>query len=357
MSLEKNYIVKLKNAKSLYTIKNKIKSKKAKVKKHIKDIDLLVIEDADDDLIKELEADKTVEFVEVDELVAPDDFIPNDPSYANQWHLPKIQMPKAWELSKGKDVIVAVLDTGVDLAHKEFVGKIIPGINTYANNNVLTDVYGHGTKVIGVIVALTNNAQGIASVAPDAKVLAIRVSRDDGYALYSDIAEGVTYAANNKAKIASISFAGVNGSSSIKSAAQYLKSKGGLTVTAAGNLGRLDTTPASDHLIAVSATTSTDTRPSFSSFGDYVDISAPGNNIYTTAKGNNYTSISGTSFSAPIVAGVLALMMSARSGLKAQVYEQVLFNSVDDLGAVGKDQYFGHGRVNAFKAVQNIINY
>ncbi|MGZ5279042.1 MAG: Ig-like domain-containing protein, partial [Pseudobdellovibrionaceae bacterium] len=138
--------------------------------------------------------------------------------------------------------------------------------------------------------------------------------------------------------------------------AQYFKNKGGVAVNSAGNSGVLETSAASDTLITVSAISSSNTRTSWSSFGAYVDISAPGSGIYTTTMGGGYGAVNGTSFSSPITAGVLALMMSKNPNLTPTQLTNILLSTATDIGDAGWDQYYGRGRVNAAAVVQAAAN-
>jgi subtilisin family serine protease len=168
-------------------------------------------------------------FAEIDRMVPPD-FIPNDPYYGSAWHLPKIGASTAWDSSQGSGVTVAILDTGVDSTHPDLAARMVPGWNFYDNNSNTSDVYGHGTKVAGTAAAASNNNAGVASVAGQSMIMPVRVSDATGYAYFSTIANGLTYAADNGARVANISFSGVSGSPSIQNAAQYMKNKGGLVV-------------------------------------------------------------------------------------------------------------------------------
>ena len=296
-----------------------------------------------------LKHNKHVKFAERDMLVRPS--TTNDPYYANGWHLPKIGAPTAWQTSSGRNVVIAILDSGVDADHPDLAAKLVPGWNMYDNNADTTDVNGHGTKVAGAAAALTNNATGVAAVAGDALVMPMRVSRADGYAYYSTIASALTWAADRGARVANISFYGVETSSSARSAAQYLKNKGGLVVTSAGNYGVEETIVPSDTMITVSATDSNDSKTSWSSYGSFVDVAAPGAGIYSTVNGGGYGAVSGTSFSSPITAGIVALMMAANPALSPADLEKALYSSAVDLGSAGFDKYFGNGRVDAAAAV------
>lgn len=167
----------------------------------------------------------------------------------------------------------------------------------------------------------------------------------------SDIASAVTYAADHGARVANISLAGVSGSPSVNSAAQYARGKGTVVIASAGNCSCLESTPDSAYIINVSATDPADNFASFSSWGNHVDVSAPGVSIYTTTLGGLYMSMGGTSHAAPVVAGVVALMIAANPSLTASQVETLLEVNADDRGSGGWDQKFGWGRVNAYRAV------
>ena len=296
-----------------------------------------------------LKRNKHLKFAERDMLVKPS--TTNDPYYANGWHLPKIGTPTAWQTSSGRNVVIAILDSGVDPDHPDLVSKLVPGWNTYNNNADTADVYGHGTKVAGAAAAATNNSVGVAAVAADALLMPMRVTGTDGWASYSAIASALTWASDRGARVANVSFYAVESSSSARSAAQYMKNKGGLVITAAGNYGVEETIAPSDTMITVSATDSNDNKASWSSYGSFVDVAAPGTSIYSTVNGGGYGSVSGTSFSSPITAGVVALMMSANPALTPADLEKALYSSAVDLGTAGFDKYFGNGRVDAAAAV------
>jgi thermitase len=294
-----------------------------------------------------------IKSAEVDKLIAPEQ-VSNDTYYKNAWHLPKIQAPIAWDSSLGTGVTIAILDSGVDGTHPDLAGKLVPGWNFYDSNSNTSDVYGHGTKVAGSAAAASNNSVGVTGVAWNAKIMPVRISDTAGYAFYSTIAEGIYWAADNGAKVVNISYS-VQGSTSVQNAANYLRSKGGIVVNSAGNTGAIDNTLANSAMISVSATGSTDTKTSWSSFGDYVDIAAPGASIWTTTRGGGYASVSGTSFSSPVTAGVVALMMSANPALKPSELESILKSTAVDLGTAGNDREFGAGRIDAAAAVQRAV--
>jgi thermitase len=296
-----------------------------------------------------------VEFVEENLQVAPA-MVPNDYWYPSEWHLTKLKAPEAWDITTGDpSVIIAVLDSGVDSTHPDLAAKLLPGWNFYDNNADTSDVYGHGTKVAGVAAAVTNNGLGVAAIAWQCRILPVRVTDTSGYTTYSLLAKGITYAADNGAKAATASFLIYDGAT-LSSAAKYLMDRGGLVIAAGGNTGSEANYPDNPYIISVSATTSSDARASFSTYGPYIDLAAPGSSIYTTEKGGGYGIASGTSFSAPLTASLIALLFSADPSLTPAQVEQILESTAVDLGAAGYDQYYGWGRIDAARAVQAAAN-
>lgn len=303
--------------------------------------------------MKEMRKNRRLKYVELDMAVAHAASV-TDPSYASSWALPKIQVPSAWDSANGEGVTVAILDTGVDGTHPDLAANMVAGWNVFDNNSNTSDVLGHGTSVAGVVAMAANNGKGSAGVAWGAKIMPVRISDPNGYAYWSTVAQGIYWAADNGAKVANISFNGVSGSATVQAAAQYMRNKGGVVVVAAGNSGTLENIAANDALLTVAATDQNDARASFSSYGAYVDLSAPGVSIYTTTKGGGYANASGTSFASPVVAATAALMLSANSKTTPADIDQYLTGKSVDLGAPGKDQYYGFGRVNAAAAVQAV---
>ncbi|QNA88914.1 S8 family serine peptidase [Massilia sp. Dwa41.01b] len=278
----------------------------------------------------------------------------NDPYIGSAWHINKIGAPTAWDSTQGGGVTIAVLDTGVNASHPDLKERLVPGYNVYNNNTDTSDLCGHGTAVAGTAAASTNNAIGVAGVAGSARIMPVRIAYKDGTgcpAYFSTIANGITYAADHGARVANVSYTGIAASSSVKSAARYMKSKGGLVFISAGNANVNENVTPDTAYIIVSSTTSSDTKSSFSSWGSFVSLAAPGSGIWTTNNSLGYSSWNGTSFSSPVSAGVAALMMAARPDLSGEQIEALLFKTAVDLGAAGRDPVFGHGRVNAAAAV------
>ena len=297
-----------------------------------------------------LKKDRRFKYVELDMAMAPAATV-NDPSFSKSWSLPKLQAPTAWNTSNGSGVIIAILDSGLDSVHADLKANYVPGWNFYDNNSNTSDVNGHGTAVAGAAAMVGNNSTGSAGVAYGARIMPMRISSPDGYAYASTMSQALYWAADNGARVANISFSGVPGNTTVQSAAQYMRSKGGYVVAAAGNSGGLENVAAHDSILAVSATDEGDARATFSSYGPYVDVSAPGVNIYSAWSGGGYGNYWGTSFSSPIVAATAALVMSANSKLTPADIDKILKSTALDLGSVGYDQYFGYGRVDAAKAV------
>ena len=186
----------------------------------------------------------------------------------------------------------------------------------------------------------------------NALILPVRVTnRTDGMAYLSDIARAVTWAADQGADIANISY-DVAGSPTVMTAAAYMRSKGGLVVVAAGNTGSDPGFPPSPDLLVVSATNSGDGLTSWSSYGDYVDLSAPGASILTTSRAGGYKAVSGTSFASPVAAGLAALLRAINPAYTPAELEALLTDSALDLGAAGADPLYGAGRVDASGAVR-----
>ncbi|MES2071423.1 MAG: S8 family serine peptidase [Pseudomonadota bacterium] len=306
------------------------------------------------DIAAKLSRHPHLKFAEIDRRVAGS-FVPNDPYNGSEYHLTKIGAPTAWDSSQGAGITIAILDSGVDPTHPDLVPNLVAGYNFYDNNTNTADVNGHGTAVAGAAAAASNNGIGVAGVAGQAKIMPVRIADANAYAYYSTIAQGLTWAADHGARVANISYGGVATSPSIQSAAQYMKGKGGLVVVSAGNNGINENITPTTTMIPVTATDSNDALASWSSYGSFVAMSAPGVAIWSTSMGSTYGQHSGTSFSAPITAGAIALAMSANTTLAGTQVESMLYSTATNLGAAGRDIYFGYGRVNAAGLVQAAV--
>lgn len=292
-----------------------------------------------------------LEFAELDRRVEPG-LVANDPYLGSEWHVGRIGAATAWDASQGHGVTIAILDSGVSPTHPDLAARLLPGWNFYDNNADTSDPNGHGTAVAGAAAAITNNAAGVAGIAGQANILPVRIADANAYAYWSTVAQGLSWAADHGARVANISYVGVAGSSSVRSAAQYMKNLGGLVVVCAGNNGIAESISPTTAMIPVSATDSADNKASWSSWGDFVALAAPGVGIWTTARSGGYEAWNGTSLASPVAAGVVALMMSARPELSSSQVESLLYASAADLGTAGRDTIYGHGRVDAARSVQ-----
>ena len=296
-----------------------------------------------------------VEYVEKDFMIKPE-MIPNDPTYPSQYHLPTIQADAAWDITQGETSIpIAILDSGVDPTHPDLAGKLQNGYNFYNNNNDWADAgnCGHGTKVAGVAAAISNNGIGVAGVAWDNPIIPIKITDSNCYGYYSTMIKGIIHAADNGAKVANISYR-IYAGDPLTDAAKYMHDKGGWVVTAGGNTGAFANYADNPYIISVGATYSNDQATGYSTYGPYIDFVAPGSYIYTTRNGGTYGASSGTSFSSPIVAGAIGLIASADPSLSADEIYDVLKLSAVDLGAPGRDDVYGWGRINVSQALQII---
>lgn len=307
--------------------------------------------------------------------------VPDDPSYGSQWGLEKIDAPEAWNITTGsKDVIVAILDTGVDYDHPDLYENIwineneIPGnmidddMNGYIddiygwdfqeNHNDPNDMHSHGSHCAGIIGAVGNNSIGVTGVNWNVKIMSLKVATDSGGFNSYAVASGLNYAINNGALISSNSYNSPP-SSTLKYALEKSLEANHIFVAAAGNYATDGciypaSTPQSN-IVAVAASTSSDTKASFSNYNnESVDLAAPGVGIYSTSKNGGYTSKSGTSMATPYVAGLLALIKSIRPDLNHTELIDILFQGTDYLPAF-EGKSVTEGRINANNSIMLAI--
>lgn len=301
---------------------------------------------------------------------------PNDPLFPYQWGLARIQAVQAWaSWQPQRTVYIAILDTGIDATHPDLTQKVrrysngaIYGYNPMLNNAHTHDVHGHGTHCAGIAAAHTHNGVGIAGVAAwnsnlasahtAVQLMPVKVLNDQGYGAFTDIARGITWAADNGAHIISLSLGGTAGTQQLHDAVNYAWNRGCLVVAAAGNNGsNAPFYPAFyENALAVAATDPSDTLTSFSQYGAWVDIAAPGHAILSTVPGGGYEAWSGTSMACPHVAGAAALIWSRAPSLSNQQLRQALENNADPyqpywFGGIGD----GKGRLNLHRALQAAI--
>lgn len=307
--------------------------------------------------------------------------VPNDTYYRQsyQWYLPLINAPAAWDISTGSDtVIVANLDTGVDNAHPDLKAKLLSGYNAItrvAGTTSYKDDQGHGTFTSGISAAVSNNNAGIAGVSWGAKILPVKVLNSSGAGSDTNIAAGIRWAADNGAKVINMSLGGTGASQTAINAVNYASDKGCLILAAMGNEfmeGNPTEYPAAyPKVMAVGATTETDERSSYSNTGPHISVTAPGGDVLEendqnirhyifssfwnkTNRTSGYVGAVGTSAATPVVAGLAALLWSVSPNATAAQIRSAIEESAVDLGAAGKDDDFGYGRIDALAAVQKI---
>jgi thermitase len=312
-------------------------------------------------IVKSYERSHFVEYAEPNYIyricVSPDDTYFDLQWALNQSNNCDIDAPEAWGITTGdSNVIIAVVDTGIDYNHPDLVDNIWTnatgkhGYDFVDNDDDPIDDNGHGTHCAGIIGAIGNNSAGIAGVSWNCTVMAIKSISSGGGGYETDLADGIIYAADNGADIISMSWGGYGDSQLIHDAIDYAYSKGAVLVSAAGNSNtNTKSYPAGyDNVIAVAATDENDEKAYFSNWGSWVDIAAPGVNILSTIPDDTYDWYSGTSMACPYVAGVAALLLSKNSSLSQEQVCTILKSSTDNLTS---DYYIGMGRLNAYEAV------
>ena len=291
---------------------------------------------------------------------------PNDPYWSLQWGPQKIGADWAWNTTTGgSSVTVAVVDTGIDYTHPDLLANYVPlGYDWVNNDSDPKDDYGHGTHCAGIIAAELNNSIGVAGMA-QIKIMAEKVVGSDGYGLVEWVANGIAHAVDQGARIISLSLGLDTDSELLHDAVKYAYNAGALVIASAGNDNtNMKSYPAAyDEVVAVAATDQSDGKAWFSNFGDWIELGAPGVDIYSTMPtyyvtlnsegySMNYDYMSGTSMACPHVSGVAALIWSRYPNKTRDWIRSWLRYTADDLGDPGFDIFYGYGRVNARKAIE-----
>ncbi len=316
------------------------------------------------------------------------EYIPNDPSYSNQYSLIKINAAAAWDVSKGDtSIVIGIIDTGVDWDHPDLSANIWHNYNEIPNNSIDDDANGyvddnigwdfggltgtpdnnpiedrsdHGTHVAGISSAVTDNETGVASIGFKTKIMAVKTSQDNyrnpsGQAYIAFGYEGIKYAADNGCKVINCSWGGGGYSVFGQEMVDYAVSKGALVVTASGNSNTSSPfyPAAYKGVLSVASTDQGDMKSGFSNYGITVDVSAPGSGILSTWMNDTYTTLSGTSMASPLTAGLAALVWSQFPSYNPlQVGEQIRA-TCDDINQInpGYANLLGRGRINAENAL------
>lgn len=281
----------------------------------------------------------------------------NDPLSGQQYSLDRMQVYTAWDRSKGDGVVVGIVDSGTTFSHPDLQGKFVSRGKDYINNDDdATDDQGHGTHVSGIIAAATNNNTGISGVGYNAKFLMCKGLGANGSGGLDVVANCVKWLADQGVKIINMSLGCKCPHPIHEEYVNYAWSKGAVVIAAAGNDGDGVNRfyPASvDNAIGICATDRNDNKSAFSNYGPNVDLCAPGSSILSTVRTGGYEAWDGTSMAAPNASGVAALVLAANPGMTNVQLRQRLESTADDLGAPGRDNIYGSGRINAARAVGN----
>ncbi|HUW08766.1 MAG TPA: S8 family serine peptidase [Anaerolineae bacterium] len=290
---------------------------------------------------------------------------PDDPDWLKQWNMRRIAAPEAWPLSTGAaEVVVAVVDSGVDADHPDLTENLLPGYDFVNHDADPDDDFGHGTHVTGILSARLNNTLGVAGLAPDISILPLKVLNDRGSGTYANISAAIQHAADSGASIISLSLGGESASAVLLQAVTNAHAAGVLLVASAGNQGRSGVYyPARyPEVMAIAATDHYDRWAPYSNWGAEVDLAAPGGTaadpIRSTAPGG-YQWEYGTSMAAPHVAGAAALMRAENPALSPDEIADILRQTADKVGqhlySGGRNVYLGFGRLNSHEALRHAL--
>jgi len=300
---------------------------------------------------EDLEADPAVESVGYNYLVRLA-HTPDDPRFRNQWGLRKTGFENAWDITRGSGSKIAIVDTGMAVGHEDLGGKVALARDFVNDDRTVRDLSGHGTHVSGIAAARMDNERGIAGGCPDCDLLVAKVFDGKGTGTVARVAEAIVWSADHGADVINLSLSHPKSSTLDEDAVDYAEREGAVVVAAAGNGDTSSRAyPAAyPGVIAVAATNSDDRRASFSNYGVWVDVAAPGVSVLSTVPDGGYASWKGTSMAAPHVsalAGLLAAQGHGRNAIKSRILDTAV-----DLGRDGRDPYYGEGRMSAGRAVQ-----
>jgi thermitase len=298
-------------------------------------------------------------------VCAPAAHAAGDPLRSRQWNLDMVNADAAHGVTRGEGAVVAVIDTGVDASHEDLQGRLLGGHDFVDNDDTPQDGDDHGTHVTGIVAANAGNGVGVASVAPGAKVLPVRVLGDDGSGTDEDVAKGIDYAVAQKVDVINLSLGGlpvdaIGAGGSFQAAIQRAVDAGIVVVAAAGNdsLPICEQPGVSGKILCVGAVDKRGMRSFFSS-GDQASLMAPGGSavggdedVLSTIRGSKYGEIAGTSQATPHVSGAAALLVSR--GVRGPAAIDRLLATARDAGMPGRDPVYGYGILDANAAVAGL---
>lgn len=276
-----------------------------------------------------------------------------------QWNLSMIGLEQGWEIDSGQEnVLIAVLDTGVDREHQDLSERLRAGFNAFDESDNVQDEHGHGTHVIGILGAVTNNRTGIAGVTWNNSILPIKVLDSEGAGSLYEVAAGIVWATDQGARVINLSLGDAHNSQVLYQAVRYAFERDVVLVAAAGNdnVSQPMYPAGYDEVLAVSAVNNQREKAIFSNFGPHIDVAAPGEHIPSTFPANQYVYMSGTSMACPHVAGLAALIRSVQPTLSNTQVMDILRSSTVDLGPEGRDQYYGYGLIDSQVALTHSQN-
>ncbi|WLD91598.1 S8 family peptidase [Alkalihalobacillus sp. AL-G] len=282
--------------------------------------------------------------------------ITNDRLYQQyQWNLPAIQTEDGWNISRGNEnVVIAVIDTGVDMKHPDLMGRLTDGYNVLTDSPTPNDDNGHGTHVAGIIASETNNGLGVAGMTWYNLIMPIKAMNAEGYGTSFNVAKGIRWATDHGADIINMSLGNYKASQAMKEAVDYANNKNVILVAATGNENTNQTSyPAGfEGVLGVAAVNQNLNRASFSNYGNYVDVAAPGVDIASTYLDGQYAALSGTSMATPHVSALAGLIRSLNPDLKNTEVLDIIKETTEDVGRPGKDVFTGSGVINIAEALQ-----
>jgi len=273
---------------------------------------------------------------------------PDETYLVERWGVSKIEAPLAWQITRGdRSIIVAVLDTGIDKDNRDLADRVVVEVN-FTDSPTSDDLYGHGTHMAGTIVA----------IAPGCRLMNVKVADDVGKCEPSVVARGIIWAVDHGAQVINLSLSMV-ASNNLEKAVEYAWSRGAILISAAGNKGGSEASYPAYYAscLAVAGTNESNALALLSSYGDWVDVAAPGFNIYSELPDNQYGYKTGTSAACAHVSGVAALVFSIAedtngNGAANDEVRWAIENGCTPIAADG----MGHGLVNAFQAVTKIMS-